>query len=72
MELHDSILPEMITKDMNSFHDAPLVIMDGNIPLETMTAIMQTSEQLGKALWYEPTDVRKATKPFFGKFIQYT
>ena len=68
MDLHEKISPEMITKDTRVFDEAPLVIMDGNISLDTMKAVMKTSEQLGKVLWYEPTDVRKATKPFLGEF----
>ena len=66
MELHDSITPEIVTKDAGPLADAPLVVMDGNIPVETIKSILRTSEQLGKPVWYEPTDVRKATKPFLG------
>nr|CAD7574216.1 unnamed protein product [Timema californicum] len=38
--------------------------MDGNVPVETVMCVLQLCKDAGVPVWFEPTDIRKASKPF--------
>ncbi|QQP58088.1 Pseudouridinemetabolizing bifunctional protein C186105like, partial [Caligus rogercresseyi] len=54
--------PQMIERLV--FDDAPLIVLDGNIPLATVEAIKKKALEGRVPVLFEPTDVHKAHKPF--------
>ncbi|XP_067014265.2 uncharacterized protein [Anabrus simplex] len=64
MEIHDRITPQMVEKFESRIRQSPLVVMDGNIPRETMNYILGLCKDATVPVWFEPTDLRKAAKPF--------
>lgn len=72
MTLHREISPTMINSNMTLLKEASLVVIDGNPPLETIEYVLKVCEDLKKPVFFEPTDRRKATKPFINKhFISF-
>ncbi|XP_034840817.1 uncharacterized protein [Maniola hyperantus] len=67
MDIHNQITVELVNRHINVLKSAPLVVLDGNIPLTTMDYVLGICAQFQKPVFYEPTDRRKAIKPFHGK-----
>ncbi|XP_056646659.1 uncharacterized protein LOC130451580 [Diorhabda sublineata] len=67
MAIHKEITPELILKQEPTIKRAPLVIMDGNLSFETMEEILRIAETQNIPVFYEPTDVAVARKPFKSK-----
>ncbi|XP_052747570.1 uncharacterized protein LOC112053771 isoform X2 [Bicyclus anynana] len=66
MDIHNEITVELVKRHINVLKQAPLVVIDGNIPLTTMDYILGLCKEIGKPVFFEPTDRRKAIKPFHG------
>ncbi|KAM7347324.1 uncharacterized protein ACRADG_006909 [Cochliomyia hominivorax] len=64
MEIHKSITPELIKQQENELKSAPLVVIDGNLSCETIATILELSLQYNKPVFFEPTDMLIAGKPF--------
>ncbi|XP_052753827.1 uncharacterized protein LOC113523000 [Galleria mellonella] len=63
MALYDHITIDLVNKHINLLEQAPLVILDGNVPQSTMNYVIQECNKLNKPVFFEPTDKRKAIKP---------
>ncbi|XP_075982796.1 uncharacterized protein LOC142981026 [Anticarsia gemmatalis] len=72
MELHNHITPDLVNKHMKVLEDAPLIVLDGNVPQATIDHVLAVCDRLQKPIFFEPTDRRKATKILRNKhIIQY-
>ncbi|XP_062445770.1 uncharacterized protein LOC134148060 isoform X3 [Rhea pennata] len=54
----------MVSKFKENLCQAPLVCIDGNVPLSTIQYVCQLAREHQLAVCYEPTDENKASKPF--------
>ncbi|XP_026727340.1 pseudouridine-metabolizing bifunctional protein C1861.05 [Trichoplusia ni] len=68
MVLHNHISPEMVNKHIDVLNQAPLVILDGNLPQPTIDFVLDKCHQLQKPVFFEPTDRRKAIKIIRDKY----
>ncbi|XP_055845813.1 uncharacterized protein LOC129911856 [Episyrphus balteatus] len=64
MEIHRSISPELILKNEDILFQTPLIVMDANLPLETMETLLTIANKHKKPVFFETTDMRIASKPF--------
>lgn len=64
MDVHNQITPELVSKFESSLMSAPLVVLDGNIPVDSIEYVCEICHRNKVPVWFEPTDVHKATKPF--------
>ncbi|XP_045489288.1 pseudouridine-metabolizing bifunctional protein C1861.05 [Pieris rapae] len=64
MEVHSHITPELVNKHIEILKKAPLIVIDGNIPQNTMDHVLDLSQKYQKKVFFEPTDRRKSIKPF--------
>ncbi|XP_041361196.1 pseudouridine-metabolizing bifunctional protein C1861.05-like [Gigantopelta aegis] len=64
MMIHQEITPQLVSQFSEAIVSAPLVCMDGNISLATIEYICELCFKHDVPVWFEPTDVYKATKPF--------
>ena len=62
MTIHSRIGPDMIRSKEGILKDASMIIMDGNLSEEAIHATMELCQNSGKALFFEPTDMKKAVK----------
>ncbi|XP_054283988.1 uncharacterized protein LOC129000928 [Macrosteles quadrilineatus] len=61
MSIHDVITTEHVSKYLQ---DPLAVVIDGNIPAETIFFVLEHCSKYGIPVVFEPTDVSKATIPF--------
>ncbi|XP_064276931.1 uncharacterized protein LOC135300880 isoform X4 [Passer domesticus] len=54
----------MVSQFKENLCQAPLVCIDGNLPLSTIQYVCQLAREHQLAVCYEPTDENKASKPF--------
>ncbi|XP_055637634.1 uncharacterized protein LOC129776181 [Toxorhynchites rutilus septentrionalis] len=66
MSIHNAISVDWINSHSKLIQGTPLVIIDSNISASAMKAIFQLCRQYGKPVFFEPTDMRAASKPFSG------
>ncbi|EDW03434.1 pseudouridine-metabolizing bifunctional protein C1861.05 [Drosophila grimshawi] len=64
MEVHDSITPEVLATQSDLFSDAPLIVMDCNISEQAMACTLQLAQKFQVPVFFEPTDMYIAGKPF--------
>ncbi|XP_010220164.1 PREDICTED: pseudouridine-metabolizing bifunctional protein C1861.05-like [Tinamus guttatus] len=64
MDIHGEITEQYVSKFKESLLRAPLVCVDGNVPLATLQYVCELAREHGLAVCYEPTDENKASKPF--------
>lgn len=64
MEIHKSITSQVVREYEKEFKTTPLVIIDGNLSSETIESILELSLQYNKPVFFEPTDMLIAGKPF--------
>nr|CAD7597262.1 unnamed protein product [Timema genevievae] len=64
MDIHGRISPQLVERLSSEVQSSRLVVMDGNIPEETIKCVLQLCKDTGVPVWFEPTDIRKASKPF--------
>ncbi|XP_063547341.1 uncharacterized protein LOC134754840 [Cydia strobilella] len=62
MALHNHISIELVKRHMDILEKAPVVIVDGNAPQSTIKYVIQHCSKINKPVFFEPTDLRKATK----------
>ncbi|KAJ6660044.1 hypothetical protein lerEdw1_018242 [Lerista edwardsae] len=65
MDIHQQITEQYVSKFKEHLRLAPLVCIDGNVPVSTIQYVCQIAQEYHLAVFYEPTDVDKASKPFF-------
>uniref|UniRef100_A0A6P7H963 Uncharacterized protein LOC114347715 n=1 Tax=Diabrotica virgifera virgifera TaxID=50390 RepID=A0A6P7H963_DIAVI len=64
MSIHKEISPQVIIENEVYLKEAPLIIMDGNLTLETMNEILRIAEESKIPVFFEPTDAAIAERPF--------
>ncbi|XP_052644856.1 LOW QUALITY PROTEIN: uncharacterized protein LOC128142667 [Harpia harpyja] len=64
MNIHQQITEQYVSQFKQNLCQAPLVCIDGNVPLSTIQYVCQLAREHQLAVCYEPTDENKASKPF--------
>ncbi|XP_010152609.1 PREDICTED: pseudouridine-metabolizing bifunctional protein C1861.05-like [Eurypyga helias] len=64
MDIHGQITEQYVSQFKEILCQAPLVCIDGNVPLSTIQYVCQLAREHQLAVCYEPTDENKASKPF--------
>nr|XP_005482838.1 pseudouridine-metabolizing bifunctional protein C1861.05 isoform X1 [Zonotrichia albicollis]XP_014119696.1 pseudouridine-metabolizing bifunctional protein C1861.05 isoform X1 [Zonotrichia albicollis]XP_026646599.1 pseudouridine-metabolizing bifunctional protein C1861.05 isoform X1 [Zonotrichia albicollis]XP_026646600.1 pseudouridine-metabolizing bifunctional protein C1861.05 isoform X1 [Zonotrichia albicollis] len=64
MDIHQQITEQYVSQFKEKLCQAPLVCIDGNVPLSTIQYVCQVAREHQLAVCYEPTDENKASKPF--------
>ncbi|XP_071583409.1 uncharacterized protein [Heliangelus exortis] len=64
MDIHQQITESYVSQFKENLCQAPLVCIDGNVPLSTIQYVCQLAREHQLAVCYEPTDENKASKPF--------
>ncbi|KAM9292624.1 uncharacterized protein RDI95_002425 [Morus bassanus] len=64
MDIHHQITEQYVSQFKEDLCRAPLVCIDGNVPLSTIQYVCQLAREHQLAVCYEPTDENKASKPF--------
>lgn len=64
MEIHGNITPKHVEMHEELLQKTPLIIMDGNLSVQTMECILQLAKKYNKPVFFEPTDMRISGKPF--------
>ncbi|XP_009286629.1 PREDICTED: pseudouridine-metabolizing bifunctional protein C1861.05 [Aptenodytes forsteri] len=64
MDIHHQITEQYVSQFKENLCQAPLVCIDGNVPLSTVQYVCQLAREHQLAVCYEPTDENKASKPF--------
>ncbi|KAK3087607.1 hypothetical protein FSP39_008289 [Pinctada imbricata] len=75
MDIHSQITPQYIAKFHDDIVSSKLICLDGNVTVEAMQYVCELAKQNGVPVWYEPTDLHKAVKPFQTKVtspVQYS
>ncbi|XP_071858284.1 uncharacterized protein isoform X2 [Bombus fervidus] len=67
MEVFSSISPHLVKKYQSYVENSSFIVLDGNLPLDTIRYVLDLATCLKIPVWYEPTDVNKATKVFKAK-----
>ncbi|XP_014861261.1 PREDICTED: pseudouridine-metabolizing bifunctional protein C1861.05-like [Poecilia mexicana] len=64
MDIHQQITERYVSQFEKQISSATLVCLDGNIPVSTINYVCSLAGKHNLNIWYEPTDVEKACKPF--------
>jgi len=65
MAVHDQVSPQYIKSMEDKIAKSPMVVVDGNMPQETIDALFHLCHSHSIPLFYEPTDSgQKSLKPF--------
>ena len=67
MEILASISPNLIKKYQSFVENASFIVLDGNLPADTIRYVLDLAACSRIPVWYEPTDINKATKLFEAK-----
>lgn len=63
-DINNKISPEMVIKHERIIASAPIIVFDANISTDTMATILDLCHKYKKPAFFEPTDMRIASKPF--------
>lgn len=66
MAVHNHVTPEHVRQFEDRITNAPLVLVDGNLSQHTINFVLDMCSAAHVPVWYEPTDVKKAAKPWEG------
>ncbi|XP_030399907.1 pseudouridine-metabolizing bifunctional protein C1861.05-like [Gopherus evgoodei] len=64
MDIHQQITEQYVSRFKESLCLAPLVCIDGNVPVATIQYVCEIATEHQIPVCYEPTDENKASKPF--------
>lgn len=64
MDIHQRITEQYVSRFEERLATASLVCLDGNIPVSTIDYVCGIASKHRVAVWFEPTNVDKACKPF--------
>ncbi|KAF7998596.1 hypothetical protein HCN44_011004 [Aphidius gifuensis] len=64
MDIFKSIDADFVKKNYSRIEAARLVVLDGNLPTESISEVINIAVQCQVPIWYEPTDAKKACKIF--------
>ncbi|XP_043283862.1 pseudouridine-metabolizing bifunctional protein C1861.05 [Venturia canescens] len=62
MDVFSKIGVDIVSKNRATIENAGLLVLDGNLPRETLRASVKLAAENNVPVWYEPTDVSKASK----------
>ena len=62
MDIFDMITPQLVLNHIEAVSQAPMVIMDTNMPIDTLHQIAKLCEENNTPLWVEPVSVAKSKK----------
>lgn len=62
MVIHDKIGSDYILQNTTLIESAPIVVLDANIPLDTISTILEICSSSNTPVWFEPTEIRKSQK----------
>ncbi|XP_039625986.1 pseudouridine-metabolizing bifunctional protein C1861.05 [Polypterus senegalus] len=64
MDIHQEITKNYVSKFYKNLASASLVCLDGNLPVSTINYVCDIAQKHSVPVWYEPTDPKRACKPF--------
>ncbi|XP_050330903.1 uncharacterized protein LOC126759815 isoform X2 [Bactrocera neohumeralis] len=64
MEIHQNITVEMIQRYEEQISSAPIIVIDSNLSFEAMECALRLAQKHRRPVFFEPTDMRIAHKPF--------
>ncbi|XP_055339804.1 uncharacterized protein LOC129589226 isoform X1 [Paramacrobiotus metropolitanus] len=64
MSIHQMISPDYIHQHEECVQESPMLILDGNLSLEALDCALEMAAKYRVPVFYEPTDINKATKAF--------
>uniref|UniRef100_A0A1L8E1E1 Putative pseudouridine-5'-phosphate glycosidase n=1 Tax=Nyssomyia neivai TaxID=330878 RepID=A0A1L8E1E1_9DIPT len=64
MQIHSSISPDLIERNEKAIADSSIIVIDANLTHETMEMIFKLCHKYKKPVFFEPTDMTIAPKPF--------
>lgn len=64
MGVHRCITPQLIQQNEELLKSAPLIVFDANLSVETIEEILELANNHNRPVFFEPTDMRIAEKPF--------
>lgn len=64
MGIHGKLTPSVIDQQRNLIERAPLIVIDANLPMDTMEAIFEIAHNKKIPVFFEPTDHDCSKKPF--------
>ncbi|XP_059621516.1 uncharacterized protein LOC132265075 [Phlebotomus argentipes] len=64
MQIHSSITPDLIKRNEQNIVDSPIIVIDANLTHETMVMLLKLCQKHKKPVFFEPTDMLIASKPF--------
>ncbi|XP_048871132.1 uncharacterized protein zgc:136858 isoform X2 [Brienomyrus brachyistius] len=67
MDIHQQITTQYVSRFEEELSSAQLVVLDGNIPVSTIRYVCSVAKTNAVPVWFEPTDVEKAKKPFLSE-----
>ncbi|XP_025021809.1 uncharacterized protein LOC112540522 isoform X2 [Python bivittatus] len=67
MDIHQQITEQYVSQFKENLCLAPIICIDGNVPVSTIEYICQIAREHHLTVYYEPTDVNKASKPFISE-----
>uniref|UniRef100_A0A182Q9Z6 Carbohydrate kinase PfkB domain-containing protein n=1 Tax=Anopheles farauti TaxID=69004 RepID=A0A182Q9Z6_9DIPT len=66
MEAHQAITPEWINSHARLIQQSPITVIDANISEAAMKTVFEACIQNNRPVFFEPTDMRIADRPFAG------
>eukprot|EP01112_Ceratiomyxa_fruticulosa_P010361 TRINITY_DN273_c0_g1_i4.p1 TRINITY_DN273_c0_g1~~TRINITY_DN273_c0_g1_i4.p1 ORF type:complete len:683 (+),score=133.54 TRINITY_DN273_c0_g1_i4:588-2636(+) len=63
MKCFDELTPQLILQHKKSLENVKIIVMDGNLPLQSMKTLAEISRDNSIPLIFEPTSVAKSVKP---------
>ncbi|GAV03573.1 hypothetical protein RvY_13970 [Ramazzottius varieornatus] len=64
MSIHGTINRDYVKQHEERIKAAPLVVLDGNPPVECMDYVLSLAKKYERPVWYETTDLHKAENAF--------
>lgn len=62
MNIHDEIKSDYILNHSSEIEAAPIVILDANVPVHTISTVLKICSSSKTPVWFEPTEIRKSQK----------
>ncbi|TRY72383.1 hypothetical protein TCAL_04749 [Tigriopus californicus] len=62
MSIHTQVSPSLIQEQLPRLEQCSMLVLDGNLPQESVNYLLQLDNASNVPVFYEPTDVRKSDK----------
>jgi len=67
----EKITPEYVNRFLPEISSSKMVVMDGNLSLETMDFLCKKCKEFGIPLWFDPTSIRNSIKIVQANLLSY-